>query len=308
MTVNLVGEILNGFEKDSMILSVFVDLRKAFDTVSHSLILRKLYKLGIRGTAYSWFGSYLKDRSQCVCINNHMSKLLPIAVGILQGALLEALLFQLIINDMFLCLRYCTSILYADDTTLLLVGRSLRFLKLKVQHDLCKLSEWLKMNQLKLNVRKTKCVLFNREGLFPMVDLQVDGQIIETVRKYKFLGVTLDQTLSFVDHFNELYDKLVKLSFIIRSFSRFLSEDTLRQLYFVYYHSHLTCSLNVWWPLLVQSAHDSLNVLQKRIVRNMCKAYPRQHCMPLMKTHKILTIADESYVMNCKLVHRIELF
>ena len=304
--MNLVGEILNGFEKDSMILSVFVDLRKAFHTVSHSLILRKLYKLGIRGNAYSWFSSYLKDRSQCVCINNHMSKPLPVTVGVPQGALLGVLLFQLIINDMFSCLRYCTSILYADDTTLLLVGRSLKFLKLKVQHDSGRLSEWLKMNHLKLNVQKTKCVLFNREALFPRVDLQVDGQIIETVRKYKFLGVTLDQTLSFVDHFNEIYGKLVKSSFIIRFFSRLLSEDTLRTLYFAYYHSHLTYNLNVWWPFLVQSARDGLNILQKRIVRNMCKAHLRQHSMPLMKKHKILTTADKSYVMNCKLVHRIE--
>ena len=151
---------------------------------------------------------------------------------------------------MFQCLRYCLSILYADDTTIFLVGHSLKFLKLKVQSDLANMSMWLRLNNLKLNVQKTKCVIFNHEGLFPNVELMVDDEVIEVVPAFKFLGVILDQSPSFAKQFSTLYDKLVKSSFVLRSLSLYVLVECLRQLYFAYYHSHLTYCSVVWWPLL----------------------------------------------------------
>ena len=111
---------------------------------------------------------------------------------------------------------------------------------------------WLRLNNLKLNVQKTKCAIFNHEGLFPNVELMVNDEVIEVIPAFKFLGVILDQSLSFAKQFSTLYDKLVKSSFVIRSLSRYVPVKCLRQLYFAYYHSHLTHCSVVWWPLLNQ--------------------------------------------------------
>ena len=80
-----------------------------------------------------------------------------------QGSLLGVLLFQVLIDGLPRVLRYANSVLYADDTTIFLVGKSLHFLKVKLQHDLNLVSDWLKVNSLKLNVNKTKAILFNKK-------------------------------------------------------------------------------------------------------------------------------------------------
>ena len=243
--MNLVGEVLTGFERDNMILGVFIDLRKAFDTVSHSLILEKLSKIGVNDVELKWFESYLSIHRQWLALNHYVSDTVPMTVGVPQGALLGVLLFQLIINDMYQSIRYSTSILYADDTTLLLSGRSLKYLKIKLQQDLHSLSNWLKINNLKLNVQKTKCILFNHEGPFPNIELMVGNEVIETVQHYKFLRIIVDHTVSFLNHYNSIYDKLIKVSFIVRSLSQYLPTDCLRHLYYAYYHSHLTYCMNI---------------------------------------------------------------
>ena len=186
---NLIGDILQSFRNGYMVLSVFIDLRKAFDSIPHDLVLAKLEKLGIRNTALDWFSNYLRNRKQFTAIKRSKAELRDVKVGIPQGSLLSVLLFQLTINDLPNCLRFCSSILYADDMMLYVIGRSLRFLKSKVQLDLEALSSWLSVNQLKLNVSKTKAILFNKEGLTPRLSLEVHNEQIETVSAFKIPGV-----------------------------------------------------------------------------------------------------------------------
>ena len=145
-------------------MSVFIDPRKGFDTVSHELILKKLRHLGMLDLEYTWFESYLSNRKQFVNLNGCVSNERTIHTGIPQGSLLGILLFQLLINDLFKCLKYSSCILYADNTTIFLIGRSLKFLRVKMQYDLNSLSTWLCNNKLKLNVSKMKAMLLNKEA------------------------------------------------------------------------------------------------------------------------------------------------
>ena len=130
--MNLVGEILQSFDKKQMVLSVFVDLEKAFYTVPHSIILEKLRTLWVKGTELKWLTSYMYNRKQYVSIGNNVSEHQDVMVGVQQGSLLGLLLFQLTINDLPKALKFANAILYADDTTLYVTGRSLRFLRLKM--------------------------------------------------------------------------------------------------------------------------------------------------------------------------------
>ena len=147
-----------------MVLTVFIDLKKAFDSCSHSIIVAKLKCLGIEDTELRWFENYLTGHKQYVELENCRSGMTNVCVGVPQGSLLRVLFFQLIINDLHRCLKFATSILYANDTTLILSGNSLRFLKVKMQSDLNRLSAWLRVNYLKLNVLKTKSMLFHKDG------------------------------------------------------------------------------------------------------------------------------------------------
>ena len=163
--MNLVGEVLKALDDKFMVLSIFIDLQKAFDTVPHKIILDKLQCLGLQGRELEWFESYMSKRRQFVSVNGTRSREMRLNVGVQQGSLLGVLLFQLLINDLPSSLKFCTSVLYADDTTLFVMGHSLRYMKIKMQYDLNVLHDWLCANGLKLNVSKTKAMVFNREGL-----------------------------------------------------------------------------------------------------------------------------------------------
>ena len=208
-------------------------------------------------------------------------------------------------NDLFKRLRFCTSILYADDTTLLVTGNSVRFLKCKMQVDLDSVSVWFRSNMLKLNVAKTKCMFFCKEGLNPNIELTVEGQVIDMVKKFKFLGVTFDCELTFEHHYLELYDKLVKSVFIIRTLSRMLPRSCLQDLYFAYFQSHLMYGILVWYPLLSKSRQKSLFLLQKKVIQIVCGVKYLEHCMPLFKKQQIVTLDDVLLLENCKLMFRI---
>ena len=303
--VNLVSEILGSFEQNRMVLAVFIDLRKAFNTISHSLIIRKLECLGVSDIALTWFKSYLTGRSQCVSLGKSISAPTHLKVGVAQGSLLGVLLFNLVINDLYRSLKYSTAILYADDTTLIISGTNLHFMKMKLQADLNGLSIWLKLNRLKLNVSKTKCMLFEKNGLSPYVSLSVDCEEIEFVSEFKFLGITLDVSLSFEAHYSSLYAKLLKSSYIIAQLGTFLPISCLKTLYYAYFHSHLMYRLVVWFPLLCKALQMNLYLLQKQLVRSANRVSFRTHCVPLFKNSGILTLKDQVVVELCKLVHRI---
>ena len=299
------GEALKSFEDGLMVMSVFIDMKKAFDTVSHEVILKKLEQLGVRGTELSWFKSYLYHHRQVTCCNSHTSDIQPLTIGVQQGSLLGVLLFQLIINDLPKVLKFSSSILYADDTTFFLVGKSLRYMKLKIQQDLNYLALWLRMNFLKLNVSKTKCMIMNKEGLFINTDIWIEGELVQCVSKFKFLGITIDAGLSFEPHYETVHEKLQKSGFIVRNLCKKIPVTCMRQLYYAYFDSHLCYGMLVWFPLLKRKQQNDLYILQKSLIRRITSSSLRSHCMPLFKKEKILTVHDSLQQQNLKLMFKL---
>ena len=192
-------------------------LKKAFDSVNHSIILAKLEKCGIRGVALDWFTSYLTGRSQRTVFEDVVSQPRTINTGVPQGSLLGVILFQLHIDSLKNCLRHTSAILYADDTTIYAIGRNLKALK----SDINNLSMWLNSNKLLLNVNKTKSVLFSKHPNTG-VELYVGKQKIESVKCFKFLGFYLDSTLSFQHHAFWLTKSLLNVIFIVRKLASFI--------------------------------------------------------------------------------------
>ena len=149
-------------------------------------------------------------------------------------------------------------------------------------------------------------MLFNKGGLTPKIELVINGEMIETVTSFKFLGIYLDTDLSFKAHYKTLYDKLLKASFVLKSLSRILPKSAMKPLYFAYYHSHLSYGIVNWFPLLKRNQQDKLFTSQKRIVRNIYGLSFRAHCMPVFKAEGILTLLDMIKFENAKLMYRVK--
>ena len=161
----IIRELNNGKE----VLAVFMDLSKAFDTLSHEILLPKLPYCGVRGVCYDWFVSYLSNRQQFTVYDSLNSSFRTINTGVPQGSILGPLLFLIYINDIVnSCQEPCQEpnfILYADDTSLLASHNNLNVLIESTNKNLAEVSKWFMCNKLSLNVSKTQCVLFKRVGV-----------------------------------------------------------------------------------------------------------------------------------------------
>ena len=137
---------------------IFIDLKKAFDTVDHSILLQKLNQYGIRGTVNRWFASYLVGRQQTTQIGvKNISKKEVILSGVPQGSVLGPLLFLIYINDISNSSNRFKFYLFADDTNLLHADKNLKLLETIVNAELCNIYDWLIANKLSLNIKKSNC-------------------------------------------------------------------------------------------------------------------------------------------------------
>ena len=227
----LVDKIFNALnqKQTEKILSVFIDLKKAFDTVNHKILLKKMEHYGVRGTSNIWFSNYLSEREQFVFIDGIESDKRKIICGVPQGSVLGPLLFLIFINDLPNATEFLT-LLFADDTTFQITGQKIETLFEKCNLELVKAATWFKTNKLTLNVKKTKFMLFegkkektNLEGL----DLKIDDKIIDQVgsnceeKVFKFVGHVLDDKLTWSGHIEHICKKLATANFPINSSKNF---------------------------------------------------------------------------------------
>ena len=301
----LIGELLDGLKDKNKILAIFIDLKKAFDTVDHSLILTKLESYGIRGGELEWYRSYLSDRFQYTSMNGVVSEKRKLLVGVPQGSLLGVLLFQIVINDLHTAIRYSNVILYADDTTILIVGKNLKCAKVKLQYDMNELYNWLCLNKLSLNTAKTKMMIFSREPYFEDITIKVNDTAIELVDSFKFLGLYVDHKLCFHDHVTILYNKLLRIVYLLGKLKDFVPTGLLRNLYCAHFQSKLVYAIGAWGNLITSSDIEKLYKLQKRAIRMICNKSYRSHTGPLFKKLNISTYPDEVKLENLRLLHRL---
>ena len=140
---------------------LFIDLRKAFNTINHAILITKMEHYGIRGTALEWFKSYLTNRKQYVYINGETSQLKDITCGVPQGSVLGPLLFLIYINDLPNISDVLKFFLFADDTNIYYEAESPEKLELVINKELKKLQAWLVVNRLSLNIDKTNFIAFH---------------------------------------------------------------------------------------------------------------------------------------------------
>ena len=227
--IQITESIRNSVDNNEFSCGIFIDLKKAFDTVNHSILLSKLNHYGVRGKAYDWFHSYLSNREQFVCINGHNSDSLPITCGVPQESILGPLLFLLYINDLPNTWKLLSFRIFADDTNIYLSRKNLNDLELILNQELYAVAEWVKSNRLALSILKTNFVLFHSKRLKPYksLNLKIDRVNIHELSTVKYLGVTFDSNLTWKNHVNELCLKLSKTVGIFSKLRYYVNVDIL---------------------------------------------------------------------------------
>ena len=158
--IHLTDKMRHEIDKCSYACGIFVDFQKAFDTVDHHMLLKKLEYYGVRGISNKWFASYLSNRKQFVSINGYKSNLVDVECGLPQGFMLGPLLFLIYINNLHVAIKYSEVHHFADDTNLLNFNSCVKSIKKQVSYDQKNLSNWLKSNKILLNVGKIELVFF----------------------------------------------------------------------------------------------------------------------------------------------------
>ena len=246
--LHITNEWYSALDKGLIVGAVFLDLSKAFDTVNHSLLLSRLSVFGVDPAAYQWFSSYLSSRSQCVNIDSINSEYLPVVSGVPQGSVLGPLLFSIFVNNMPECIQGVNTVLFADDTTIFLAGHSAADISASLTHALKLAHSWLLDSGLRLNVAKTKCMLIhsNRRKSLSSLSIHLDDTPIEQVRCYKFLGVKVNDTLSWEDHIQYISTKVSRGITLLRHLARFLPRRALCYYYNAYILPQFSYADSVW--------------------------------------------------------------
>ena len=209
--ITLMDKLITALGNGEFTIGVFLDFSKAFDTINHQILFDKLYHYGIRRVALTWCKSYLSNRYQYVTYNGVKSSQQIIRCGVPQGSILGPLLFLIYINDLPMVCKHAMAIMFADDTNIFLSNSNIDDLQDLVNEELSHLTAWLKINKLSLNVKKAHYMVFtNKRAPASTIKLEInDERIVETC-KTKFLGVIIDNKLTWKEHVNYISGKIAR--------------------------------------------------------------------------------------------------
>lgn len=284
-------------------IAVFLDFAKAFDKVSHNLLLLKLSKLKIDPNVLRWIEAFLSKRQQFVYANNTMSSLCSVSSGVPQGSVLGPLLFLIYINDISENLSSSIK-LFADDCVIyrkITTNTDLLIL----QDDLFTVSEWCNTWLMSLNTNKCKCMRFSRSLLDTNPQLLLNNTLLEYTNEYKYLGLLLTPTLSWRAHINSVVSAANRsLGYIRRNFNSAPS-NLKRLLYVTLIRPKLDYASSIWNPSQI-TLSNLIEAIQSRAVRFIMSDYSRSSSVSLMKTNLNLpSLSSRRKISRLSLFHKV---
>ena len=300
-------QAINSILHNQQMIATFIDLTKAFDTLNHTILLHKMHSLGIRGVAHDWIRSYLENRCLYVEHNGHASHYIQLKpYGVPQGSVLGPILFLLYANDISSCLKHSKYILFADDTTLFVSDEIEDNLYRKMNEDLKGLTDWCNANSLKINVNKTNYMLFNaKTNTNPSRSrLVLADTPLNQVKQFKLLGIFIDEKLLWKEHINYLCIKIGQGLYGLRRVKHYVSNETMKKLYYSLIHSHLNYG-NVIWGNAQKKYLNQIIVLQKKAIRIVNNATYNAHTNPLFLQSNVLPLSGIHFLQVSEIMHQL---
>ena len=289
---HLTNFIYSNLNNKKSIINVLIDLRKAFDTVNHNLLLQKLYRYGIRGLVHHWFASYLTNRQQYVSVGSKVSSVKPINIGVPQGSILGPILFLIFINDLPSSTVNFTTTLFADDTTLSIANNDYNDLVPILNRELSNVQEWIGKNRVTVNVEKTELMIIsNKNTNHNNNQIIFNDEYLKFTDCSMFLGLKLDSKLKFAGHISHICGKIAKNIGIFSKIRYNLPQKARLNFYFSLIFPYISQNIIIWGK--AYNCHlEPLIVLQKRMIRLISDSDYLEHTDPLFYRLKILKIND----------------
>ena len=287
--------IRRNIDQGHMTGAVFIDFRKAFDSIDHSVLLHKLSVLGILDREHKWFENYLSARTQVVRFQGVLSESEPIVTGVPQGSILGPLLFVIHVNDLPDIVRHCSILMYADDTVLFFSGVSASIIEDKLNAELELVGSWLVDNSLFLNITKTESVLFGTHHKLSQVsyfDILFNGCLLKRVFEFKYLGIVFDECISWNSHIQYILSRAGKRLGMLGRIRNNLTSHCANIIYTSYIRPVLEYCDTVWGCCGIGNA-TSLEKLQRRAARIVTRMGESDRALDAIKWPSLQSRRDE---------------
>ena len=271
--IEFTDNIIKFLDEGQYCMSIFVDLTKAFDTMDHEILLDKLDRYGIQGHANRFFRSYLSDRHQYTLINGVNSTLKNTTCGVPQGSVLGPLFFAIYINDIYNAVGQNDVRLFADDTALFMHHPDLNILTFDIINKFNELNRLCISNKLTINADKTNFILFhtiNKPIPNDFSEITIEFMTIKRVNSFKYLGITLDETLNWSEHVSILCESLLKYFGIFNHIKYRVTPKMARQIYYAFIYSRIQYGIEVY-SSCSETHINRLQVIQYKLLKLILK-------------------------------------
>ena len=287
-----VNDVLRGFDDNKFTIAVFLDLTKAFDCVSHEILIKKLEYYGINNLALNWVRTYLNSRQQVTKFNGILSTIQTTNIGVPQGSILGPLLFLVYINDLANLRMSGELLLFADDANKYESGENFFSLLESVNRNLTEIVQWFLSNKLAINLIKTEAMVLSRKPVyFPLPPVILGNDPICYSHAFKFLGVIIDHKLSWKFHINKIRNKLSSVCGVMFQIRNKITTRIAKLVYNSLALPHLSyCS--VIWCSSFSTNFKNLRTPQKKLIRFIMKKRRFDHTTELFRQLEILKLDD----------------